>query len=141
MRRTILGAACAGVLGAIVIGAGCTGGSRRGTEGAPAPGAAATSAAGWARVPVKRVDLKPEAGTYRLEAQASVPSAGWKVEIRPLPVTVPSAREFEVVGLAPAAGASGAPTLVVASIVVDLDAAVEQVAVYDEDDATLLTPP
>jgi hypothetical protein len=86
------------------------------------------------------VDLKPEGGSYVLEAQASVPSSGWKVEIRPLPVTSPSAREFEVVGLAPVT-AKGSPTLVNASLVVSLDAKVEQIAVYDEDDATLLSPP
>jgi hypothetical protein len=96
-------------------------------------------------VPVKRVDLRPAAGSYLLEALASVPS-GWKVEIRPLPVTVPTAREFEVVGLAPAIAAGATPfphgptpTVVAASLVVDLDAKVEQVAVYDEDDATLLS--
>lgn len=146
MRRTaqMAGLVSAWAVGAAIL-AGCSGGSRRGTEGAGAPsgigaGGVASSSA-WTRVPVKRVDLKPDAGNYVLEAQATVPSSGWKVEIRPLPVTSPSAREFEVVGLAPATAASGSPTLVTASLVVDLDAKVEQVAVYDEDDATLLSPP
>ena len=136
--------ALAYVIGAAIFVAGCSGGSRRGTEGSAAPAGtdkgSTVSSAGWARVPVKRVDLKPGAGSFVLEAQASVPSPGWKVEIRPLPVTSPSAREFEVVGLAPAAG-KGSPTIVTASLVVSLDDKVEQVAVYDEDDATLLTPP
>jgi hypothetical protein len=140
-RRTL-----AYALGVAIFVAGCSGGSHRGTEGSgasPSTGKGTTvsaSSSDWTRVPVKRVDLKPEGGSYVLEAQASVPSSGWKVEIRPLPVTSPSAREFEVVGLAPVT-AKGSPTLVSASLVVSLDAKVEQIAVYDEDDATLLSPP
>ena len=55
----------------------------------------------WTRISLKSFKLEREGETVTLTVQASAPSAGWKVEIRPLAQTEEMLAEYEVVGLPP----------------------------------------
>jgi hypothetical protein len=55
----------------------------------------------WTRIVLKSFKLERDGKNVALTVLASAPSAGWKVEIRPLAQADAALAEYEVVGLAP----------------------------------------
>jgi len=65
-----------------------------------------TSSQEWTRIQLKSFKLARDGETVTLTVQASAPSAGWKVEIRPIAQTEEMLAEYEVVGLPPQGAAA-----------------------------------
>lgn len=57
----------------------------------------------WKELPLVSVDIKKKGDERRLVVKTRVPTEGWKVNLKALPVRDPSEAEFQVVGLAPVA--------------------------------------
>jgi len=117
MRRgtmSAMSAVCAVAAFALVVG--CSGESRR---DAPAVTRAEGGSSGvadssvftanhWDRVAVTDARLESKDGKQVLNVKVKTAGPGWKLEVRPLPGTDPSVREFEVVGSIPEGKKAGA---------------------------------
>jgi hypothetical protein len=84
------------------------------------------------------VDLEKKGDAQVITVKGKAPSSGWKAEIKALPVTESSTREFELVGL-PSEASSGAELEAFTLTRTErFDGKVEQVLVHSADGATVV---
>ena len=65
----------------------------------------------WTRIAVVDAKLETRDGQSTLLVRIKTPTPGWKVEVRPLPVTDPGVSELEVVGRGPEGPAATVATV------------------------------
>lgn len=89
-----------------------------------------TFAQEWTRISLKSFKLEREEDTVALTVEASTPSAGWKVEIRPLAQAEEIFAEYEVVGLPPKGASAAVPETKTVTYRGKISPEVEQVLVH-----------
>ncbi len=81
------------------------------TTAADAPGQKPATPGQWTRIAVVDAKLETRDGQSTLSVRIKTPTPGWKVEVRPLPVTDPGVSELEVVGRGPEGPAATVATV------------------------------